>query len=65
MRQGEFAVRHWLEMRRHAIEVGLIAERNLIALGELDETDRRISTRAEQRRNCLTVLEPVKVDMPS
>jgi len=46
--------RHWWTVRQAAIELGLIAERNLIAAGELQENDRRIVNRKESRKiiNC-------------
>ena len=46
--------RHWWTVRQAAIELGLIAERNLIAAGELKENDRRIVNRKELRKtiNC-------------
>jgi hypothetical protein len=62
MKENEFVIRHLLEIRRHAIEMGATAERLLIAAGELREEDRRIITRATSRRGTLHPLEPVKVD---
>ena len=47
-------VQHWWQVRQAAIELGLMAERNLIAAGELKENDRRIVNRKESRKiiNC-------------
>jgi hypothetical protein len=44
--------RHWWAVRQAAIELGLIAERNLIAAGELSPNDRRIINRKEARADC-------------
>ena len=42
-------IKHWVKIRANAIEIGAIAERDLIALGYMTEDDRRVLTRAEQR----------------
>jgi hypothetical protein len=63
MREREFIIRHLLEIRRHAIEMGIMAERLLIVEGELCEEDRRIATRAEKRQGTLRLLEPM-IDTP-
>ena len=44
--------RHWWTVRQAAIELGLMAERNLIACGELSPNDRRIINRKEARADC-------------
>jgi hypothetical protein len=44
--------RHWWQVRQAAIELGLIAERHLIAAGELSPNDRRIINRKEARADC-------------
>ena len=41
---------YWFAIRANAIEVGLIAERNLIAAGRIAESDRRILSRDEARQ---------------
>ena len=41
---------YWFAIRANAIEVGLIAERNLIAAGRMAESDRRILSRDEARQ---------------
>jgi hypothetical protein len=40
---------HWQRIRQEAIEVAIIAERQLIAMGQMDEQDRRVFTRKESR----------------
>ena len=41
---------NWLNIRANAIEIGLMAERNLIAAGRIAESDRRILSRDEARQ---------------
>ena len=45
----EAIAEHWRRIRQEAIEIALKAERQLIAMGELDECDRRVITRQESR----------------
>jgi hypothetical protein len=42
-------IEHWQRIRQEAIEVAIIAERQLIAMGQMDEKDRRVFTRQESR----------------
>jgi hypothetical protein len=42
-------IKHWVKIRANAIEVGIIAERNLIEAGHMADSDRRILSRAESR----------------
>ena len=41
---------YWFAIRANAIEIGLMAERNLIAAGRITESDRRILSRDEARQ---------------
>lgn len=40
----------WWTIRQNAIEIGLMAERNLIECGELKPEQRRVITRKESRQ---------------
>ena len=46
----ETLLNHWREMRRYAIEIGLIAERQLIAMDAMAPEQRRVMTRKEARQ---------------
>lgn len=51
-------IKYWFAIRANAIEVGIIAERNLVAAGHLDADERRILSRAEARQQP----EPTQID---
>ena len=51
-------IKHWIDIRANAIEIGILAERQLIAVGYLSAEDRRILSRAEARQQP----EPAQID---
>lgn len=51
--------RHWWAMRQHAIEIGAIAEAELIRLGELGHEDRAVLTKKERRAMAHTAVKVI------